>query len=52
MKVVTPFHFIKGDSTQMLQPLNSRFEKSQVDVIVRHKFAFGHNHMGYLRIFA
>jgi len=46
------FSFSKGDSTQMLQPLNSRFEKSQADVIARHKIAFRHNHMGYLRIFA
>ena len=36
----------------MFKLLNSRSEKSQADVIARHKIAFGHNHMGYLRIFA
>jgi len=52
MKVVKPLHFLKADTTYMLRPLNSRFGNRQADVTVSRKIAFGHNHMGYLRIFA
>jgi len=46
MKVVTPFQYTKGDTAQMLQPLHSHFGKRLADVIVRHKIAFEHIHMG------